>query len=67
MPEIKVRRVSEITEIGPDGRARSMMRIEFTVDEHGPFTTTIPRQEFDPSRVRADIEHFARRLTELTG
>jgi hypothetical protein len=63
---IAVKRVVEAMGIRPDGRSQSVMRVEFMVGDHGPFTREIPREHFSAGAVRAELEAFAREIEQLT-
>jgi hypothetical protein len=61
----RVTRITEVPEFDASGRVSQVMRIEFMVNTHGPFTHRIPKADFDENRVRRDLDDFARRVTSI--
>jgi hypothetical protein len=48
------------------GKLTPMLRVEFTVGEHGPFSQEFPRATFNPVVARTALEEFARQLQQLS-
>jgi hypothetical protein len=68
MPETyRVTRVTEVAEFDDRGRVHPMMRVEFYVGSHGPFTEKFSKDQFDENAVRAKLGDFVRRLSVVTG
>lgn len=62
---VKTNRVVEETGIGQDGRPIQMLRIEFMVDQHGPFLLRFAKQGFNAQAARLQMDQFAREIGQL--
>ncbi|MGC9969432.1 MAG: hypothetical protein ABSE56_02460 [Bryobacteraceae bacterium] len=62
---VKITRISEVTAIGADRTPQTMLRVEFTVGTHGPFSEMFPKAGFSPEAARAKLEEFARGLQRM--
>jgi len=68
MPEsYRVTRVTEVAEFDDRGRVSPMMRVEFYVGTHGPFTEKWRKEQWDPNAMRARLDEFVRKLAMVTG
>ncbi len=66
MPQtVTINRIIESVGRGEGNRIIPMLRVEFMVDKHGPFSQEFPRESFDPRAARAKLEAFARDLDVL--
>jgi hypothetical protein len=61
----KITRITEAPQFDESGRLRTIVRVEFTVGPHGPFTESFDRETFDFGVVRARLEQFASQLRQL--
>jgi hypothetical protein len=61
-----VRIVEEFAQ-GPDGRGQMVIRIDFTVGDHGPFTKRFPKDTYNAAAARRELEDFARDIGMVTG
>jgi len=66
MPQtVTINRIIETVGRGEGNRIIPMLRVEFMVDKHGPFSQEFPREGFDARAARTKLEAFARELDLL--
>lgn len=65
--KILVRKVDQVTQFDNRNNVMPMIRVEFTVDDHGPFFEMIPKAEYTPATLRAKLQEFASGLGVVTG
>jgi len=66
MPDqIQVVSIRDVTEVGPDGRPRYTIRVEFLVGQYGPFVESISREHFSAAVLRQRMEAIAREIEQL--
>ena len=51
----------------PNGQINSQHRVQFFVGTHGPFILTFVGKEWDPNKVRQQIEQKVQELRTITG
>jgi len=64
--EVRITRITETIGRLEAGKLTPMLRVEFTVGEHGPFSQEFPRATFNPVVARTALEEFARQLQQLS-
>lgn len=65
MMQPKIVRITESPQFDETGRLRTIVRVEFTVGPHGPFTEVFDKEGFTFEVARARMEHFAAQLRGL--
>lgn len=65
--KILVQHVSETTQFDPRGNGQPVIRVQFTVDDHGPFFESIAKADYNPTTLRAKLQEFANGLNVVTG
>jgi len=63
----KITQVIETTIPDDKGSAIQAVRVVFTVGAHGPFTVTIPKNQFSSVTVNQKIQEFVTQLSALQG
>jgi len=67
MPQtVTINRIIETVGRGEGNRIIPMLRVEFMVGQHGPFSQEFPREGFDARAARTKLEEFARQLEQLS-
>ena len=67
LPEaVQITRITETIGRLEAGKLTPMLRVEFMVGEHGPFSQEFPRATFDAVTARTALEGFARQLQQLS-
>jgi len=59
---VVVMKVSEVPEYGRDGTRTAFVRVEFTVDKHGPFTERFPKDGYTAMVRDNKLNAFAREV-----
>jgi hypothetical protein len=62
-----VQRVVQDTAIDATGQIKPLMRVQFMVGEHGPFTVSFPQSEFTADKARAAMQAQADQINSLLG
>lgn len=62
----RVTKISEQTRIEANNQPLTYMHVEFFVGTHGPFYRDVLKSSFDPMKVKADLDEYARSLAQLT-
>jgi hypothetical protein len=62
---MKITRVTEESALAADRTVQTVIRVDFTVGAHGPFTERFPKTAFSPESARAKLDEFARGLQRL--
>ena len=65
-PTAVVNRVTETTSFTSQGTVTRAYNVQFSVGEHGPFTITVPAEQFNPEKVKAEIAAVAATINSLT-
>jgi hypothetical protein len=65
--EVKVNRIVE--EVFPDatGKLARMLRVEFMVGAHGPFTERFPAESSNAAQIRMKLDEVARTINSIAG
>ena len=66
-PEIDIVNVGERTIVGPRGRLQQRYVITYRAKGMGPFTKTVEKETFEPTRVVAEIREEAQKIERLRG
>lgn len=61
-----VTRVQQVTSFNPTGQATNSYVVTYSVGEHGPFTITIPADQFTPATVKAEMDRTVATIQQLT-
>ncbi len=61
-PDIQIIRQIQEAKTEPDGRVTQIIRCDFLVGKHGPFSERIPKDEFTLEEKERRIEAFARNV-----
>lgn len=64
-PTTSVTRVTENITIGANGQQSRSYLIQFTVGSNGPFTVTIPQDQFNPDAVKKAMQAVADTISKL--
>jgi hypothetical protein len=66
MNQVKISRIVE--EVFPDatGKLARMLRVEFMVGEHGPFTERFPAEMTTGAQIRQKLDQFAQQINIAT-
>ena len=67
MDQVAITTITEETILGPNNTQVPVVKVQFKVGSHGPFTERFPKAEFDPSHALAKVTQFAQKLGLLTG
>lgn len=59
---IKITRVTENSIYGADLKPQTFIRVEFTVDGHGPFAEKFPKTDFDQFKRDDALNAFAAKV-----
>ncbi len=65
--EIKIIKSDTFTSFGLDGKPVEQVRVQFHVDDDGPFFQTFPKEGFTGYGAKQALEAFARELRQLRG
>jgi len=65
--QLTVRSLSESLVIGPDGKSQVVMQAVFMVGELGPFTHSVPKEQYNAQLFRAELESKARDVDYVAG
>ena len=65
--EVKIIKIQELSIFTAAGILKAQIQISFNVGEHGPFTATIPKEEFDNTRATREIEKIKREVEAVVG
>ncbi len=63
--DVKVIRTEETTAFTPGAGAQKLFRTFFMVGDNGPFTIDLTAAEFQPARVKEEIERVAATLRAI--
>ena len=66
MMSIIIRRIMEDSRLEAGGQIVRLIRVEYMIGEHGPFTQWFPREGFSAPAARLALDDFARELGSLT-
>jgi len=65
--KIKIDRIQQFEQLGPGNTTTQMLRVTFSVDNHGPFTEMISKADFDAAKLNTMLQAFANKLALLGG
>ncbi len=57
--------MTEEAGLDPNRQIMRLMRVEFMVGPHGPFTQRFPLDGFNPDNARRELDEFARKIGAL--
>jgi len=60
-----VSRVTTEVRIPVFGPAQRLMRVDYMVGTHGPFTLSIPAEQFTAARVKEEMDKIAATINQL--
>lgn len=60
--QITVRKIAEEQALDANNKSVTMIRVEFMVGDHGPFTERFTRAEFDGNVAKQKLQAFATQL-----
>ena len=65
-PKATITRIRQASTIGPNGQLIPAYAVDFNVGDHGPFTETFTKEEFNVPAVQKRLADFAASIGTLT-
>jgi len=63
--KVTITRIMEMPGTDASGKPQQNVVVQFTVDNHGPFSETFPKAGFDPLQAKSKLADFAQKLKTL--
>jgi hypothetical protein len=65
--ETKITRVAEQIGLGDSGQSIPVVRVEFTIGAHGPFSVIVPKNKFTQIEANRQVAEYAAHIKGLQG
>ncbi len=64
--KVMVTKVAETTGFDHTGKAATLVRVDYTIGENGPFSETWPKADFNAQAAKLKLQQMADQLRQLS-